>query len=68
MLLIISVNAISGLTRYFHFYNNERPHQALGYKTAHEVYQNGRKNVNFINLQDGLQTQNVHLKNASILS
>ena len=23
---------------YFHFYNNERPHQALGYRTPAEVF------------------------------
>jgi putative transposase len=28
-----------GLTRYFHFYNQERWHQSLGYKTPDEVYQ-----------------------------
>jgi putative transposase len=27
-----------GLTTYFHFYNNERPHQALNYLTPAEVY------------------------------
>lgn len=27
-----------GLTAYLHFYNNERPHQALGYRTPAEVY------------------------------
>jgi len=27
-----------GLTQYFVFYNNERPHQALGYKTPSVVY------------------------------
>lgn len=26
------------ITRYFHFYNEERPHEALGYKTPKEVY------------------------------
>jgi len=61
-------NAISGLNRYFHFYNKERPHQALGYKTPYEVYQNGRNDVKFINPQDGLHAQNVHLKNTLILS
>ena len=28
-----------GLTDYFAFYNGERPHQALGYKTPNRVYQ-----------------------------
>ena len=27
-----------GLTRYFEFYNNERPHQSLGYRTPAQVY------------------------------
>jgi putative transposase len=31
-----------GLARYFSFYNRERPHQALGYRTPWEVYQEGR--------------------------
>jgi len=26
------------LSDYFHFYNEERPHEALGYRTPHEVY------------------------------
>lgn len=26
------------LARYFEFYNNERPHQAIGYRTPREVY------------------------------
>lgn len=32
------LEAISALGRYFPFYNQERPHQALGYKTPQEVY------------------------------
>jgi putative transposase len=32
------VEAKSGLSRYFGFYNDERPHQALGYRTPAEVY------------------------------
>jgi putative transposase len=28
----------AGLTDYFHFYNTERPHQSLGYRTPQEVY------------------------------
>jgi len=30
---------LMGLTQYFLFYNQERYHQSLGYKTPHEVYQ-----------------------------
>ena len=30
--------ARSHLSDYFEFYNNERPHEALGYRTPHEVY------------------------------
>jgi len=32
------VDARQGLTRYFAFYNEERPHQALKYRTPAEVY------------------------------
>lgn len=30
--------AREGITRYFTFYNTERPHQALGYRRPSEVY------------------------------
>ena len=30
--------ARNGLGRYFHFYNTERLHETLGYRTPHEVY------------------------------
>jgi len=30
--------ARAGLARYFQFYNRERPHQALGWRTPHEAY------------------------------
>lgn len=33
------LEAIRGLDEYFTFYNHERPHQALGYKTPAVVYQ-----------------------------
>jgi putative transposase len=30
-----------GLIRYFHYYNHERPHQGLGYRTPAELYPRG---------------------------
>ena len=30
--------AKAGLDAYFHFYNKQRPHQALGYRTPAEVF------------------------------
>jgi putative transposase len=30
--------AKDGLGEYFRFYNKERPHEALGYRTPHELY------------------------------
>jgi putative transposase len=32
-------DAFTGLGEYFHFYNGERPHQALDYRTPAAVYQ-----------------------------
>ena len=32
-----------GVGRYFGFYNDERPHQALGYRTPAQVYRQGRQ-------------------------
>ena len=33
--------AKAGLDAYFHFYNTQRPHQALGYRTPAEVFNHG---------------------------
>ena len=39
---LLSLNSVTeareAIKNYFNFYNNERPHQALGYKTPAEVY------------------------------
>ena len=37
--------AIAGLKRYFEFYNGERLHQSLNYKTPESVYRQGLKQV-----------------------
>lgn len=37
--------ARQSLSRYFEYYNGERPHQALGYRTPAEVYQDRRDSV-----------------------
>jgi putative transposase len=34
-----------GLQSYFEFYNYERPHQALGYRTPAQVYKGGRESL-----------------------
>jgi putative transposase len=35
-----------GLTRYFLFYNTERPHESLGYQTPYEIYVKEQENNN----------------------
>ncbi len=37
--------ARQGLERYFEYYNHERPHQALSYRTPSEVYHAKRQDV-----------------------
>lgn len=54
-------DARSGLARYFQLYNTERLHEALGYRTPHEVYFGEGRNNNG-------QAGSVHLKEACFLS
>jgi putative transposase len=32
------IEGVESLRKYFRFYNTERPHQSLGYKTPGEIY------------------------------
>ena len=34
----------AGLVKYFQYYNNQRPHQSLGYRTPAKVLMEGKKN------------------------
>lgn len=38
-------DAVNGLSRYFFFYNLERPYGHLGYKNPYEVYVKERLNI-----------------------
>ena len=42
-------NARQGLTRYLEFYNHERPHQALNYRTPAELYGGACPTIQFAN-------------------
>ena len=46
--------AKAGLDGYFHFYNNQRPHQALGYRTPAEMF-----------IGNSAQSMNSQLRNGS---
>ncbi len=53
--------AREGLERYFRFYNTERLHESLGYRTPEEVYLSIGKTINE-------QVENIHLKKPCFLS
>lgn len=53
--------AYSGLERYFRFYNTERLHKSLGYKTPQEVYLGKERTIKE-------QAEIIHLKDADFLS
>ena len=40
-----AMQARRSLERYFHFYNTERIHESLGYKTPYEIYVKERVNL-----------------------
>ncbi len=46
--------ARAGINDYLEFYNQQRPHQALGYRTPAEVYQNGQEGKKVAAQQVGL--------------
>lgn len=54
-------DAREGLARYFRLYNTKRLHEALDYRTPHEVYFGERKT-------DNGQAELIHLKKACFLS
>ena len=55
-------DARNGLTNYFIFYNMERLHESLGYRTPYEIYVKERGNINPV------QVSAVHLKQPCFLS
>jgi putative transposase len=58
------MEAKMGINWYFQFYNHERPHQSLGYRTPFEVYSEGRSE----RMRRILTQSSVHLNQARILS
>ena len=46
--------ARAGIKAYLEFYNQRRPHQALGYRTPAEVYENGQKKEEVASWEEGL--------------
>ena len=50
----------AGLEEYFKFYNNQRYHQSLDYKTPAEIYKSGKKDLNIIfKKEDKLKVENM---------
>lgn len=54
----------SNLERYFHFYNTDRIHESLGYRTPHEVYFKEMEVITINRQAD----KSIHLKEANFLS
>ncbi len=53
--------ARTGIDAYLEFYNRQRPHQALGYRTPAEVYQNGQEQKKVAAPEAGLPSDVVKL-------
>ena len=51
--------ARSGINAYVEFYNRQRPHQALGYRTPAEVYENGQEEKKVAAQEAGLLSGSV---------
>ncbi len=60
--------AVSSLGAYVSFYNTERPHQALGYKTPYQLYAGTRIQGGGSNDYHPSRGVLFHLKNGSVLS
>jgi putative transposase len=61
-------DARTGIREYFNFYNTERPHQALGYRTPEEVFASVPVQTNHGGVVESLRTADPHLNMTSILS
>jgi putative transposase len=60
--------AVRSLGEYFRFYNQERPHQSLGYKTPYQVYTSGIHQVRSSRIFSKEKTVLFHLKKEYFLS
>jgi putative transposase len=63
--------ARAALADYFHFYNNQRPHQGLGYRTPASVYNSGCQNRPSVSQTDSNnqgKTAGLHLNPVPVLS
>ncbi len=49
--------ARAGINAYLEFYNRQRPHQALGYRTPAEMYQNGQEGKKVAAQEAGLPSE-----------
>ena len=61
-------DAKEGIARYMSFYNWERPHQSLGYKTPAEVYFGNKERAHgILNMTNYYLVNGVHLNTLIII-